>query len=36
MSKPTDDFWGAAGVALILFCILAGLALIIWATGGAA
>jgi hypothetical protein len=32
MSKPNDDFWRAAGVALITFAFLAGVALMTWAS----
>ncbi len=32
MSKPTDDFWESFGLALILFAILGGFALVAWAT----
>jgi hypothetical protein len=31
MSKPTDDFWMAAGIAVILFAFLGGMALLVWA-----
>jgi len=33
MSKPTNEFWGAAGTALIVLAILGGSALVIWAIG---
>jgi hypothetical protein len=32
MSKPSDDFWIAAGIAMVLFAFLGGLALLAWAT----
>jgi hypothetical protein len=31
MTKPTDDFWVAAGLALIIFAGFAGFALVLWA-----
>jgi hypothetical protein len=33
MSKPTEDFWAALGFGLLMFCVLAGFALVAWATG---
>lgn len=31
MNKPTADFWAMAGLALIIFAILGGFALMTWA-----
>lgn len=34
MSKPTENFWMAFGMALIILAFSAGFALMIWASGG--
>jgi hypothetical protein len=34
MKKPSEEFWFFAGLALLFFAILAGNALLAWATGG--